>query len=125
MKQLKFNDWIITENAGSDFYACNGLHSIHFTAEYKNGIYFNVSNYYDIHLNRCYTASRYLIKIIPLVGEMTFELLKNGWLWDYKNNVPALETYKKDIAPYYKKCMEKGISLYDDIDFLNDLLKYA
>ena len=121
MKELKFNNWIIHENMPSDFYACNGGESIHFQAEYKCGTYFKILSYYDMHTKRCYTAERYHYKIIPLVRSMTFELLKNGFLWDYKCNCPALETYKKDIKPYYDKCMKLGLSLGNDENFLNDL----
>ena len=67
--------------------------------------------YYDMHLKRCYTAQRYFYKIIPLVREMTFELLKNNMLWDYNRQCQALKTYKKDMLPYYTKCTEKGLDI--------------
>lgn len=111
MKELKVNEWYITQNSGSDFYACNGGYSIHFQGEYRNGSYFKILSYYDMHLKRCYTVQRYFYKIIPLVREMTFELLKNNMLWDYNRQCPALETYKKDMLPYYTKCTEKGLDI--------------
>ena len=111
MKELHINDWKIVENAGSDFYACNGRNSIHFLAEYKGGLYFKILAYYNMQQKRCYSAQRYFYTIIPLVREFAFELLKRGMLWDYNKQVPALETYKKDMFAYYTKCKEKGLSV--------------
>lgn len=111
MKELRINDWKIVENVGSGFYVCNGRNSIYFRAEYKGGLYFKILSYYSIQQKRCYTAERYFYKIIPIVRELAFELLKRGMLWDYNNQVPALETYKKDMFAYYSKCKEKGLSV--------------
>lgn len=119
MLKLTINNWIIGENGHGLFIARNNDQVIIFQAEYKNGTYFKITSYCDN--NRCYTAERYFYKLIPLVQQFTFELLKNGSLWDYKNNVPALETYKKDIEPYYRKCIENNLPLYDDKQFLDQL----
>ena len=89
------------------FYCVNADKTLWFEAEYKNGTYFNIKSYYDG--KRVYTAQRYHYKFIPLVQEMTFKLLQAGKLWDYKNQCPALETYKKDMRPYYERCKEKGL----------------
>lgn len=101
------------------FYCCNNGKTLLFEAEYKNGTYFKIKGYYDG--KRSYFAERYFYKLIPLVQKMTFELLKKDQLWDYKNDCPALETYKKYIEPYYRKCKENGLSLYNDADFLESL----
>ena len=110
MKPIKpaciVNGWNVY-NDSHGFYCTNNGKTLYFNAEYRNGTYFKINSYFDG--KRCYTAQRYLIKMIPLVQEMTFELLKRGYLWDYKNDVPALETYKKDMFPYYQKCKNKGL----------------
>ena len=98
------------------FYCSNNGKTLWFTAEYRKGTYFSIESYSDG--KRCYTAQRYFYKLIPLVREMTFELLKHGALWDYNNNCPALETYKKDIRPYYQNCKEKGIETSDFLESL-------
>ena len=121
MRKLQFNDWTITENAHSDYYACNGGYSIHFQAEYKSGVYTKILNVYDIYNKRCYMASRYHFKYINLVQAMGTALLRDGWLWDYKNQRPALESYKIHIRPYYEKCIELQLPLYDDAEFLHNL----
>lgn len=108
---LKYNKWKITEPTTGDFYAANGDYNIHFQAEYKTGLYSKVLGYYDIKKDRYYSAQRFLYKFINIAQEMAFTLLQHGWLWDYKNNCPALKTYKKDMEPYYKKCLEKGLSV--------------
>ena len=115
---ITVNGWnVYSEPHG--FYCANNGKTIWFTAEYRKGTYFNVKSYSDG--KRCYTAERYFYKLIPLVREMAFELLKAGKRWDYKNNRPALESYKKDIAPYYNKCKENGLSFYGDAEFLEIL----
>ena len=101
------------------FYCSNKGKTLVFQAEYRNGTYFKIDSYFDG--KRAYKAQRYFYKLIPLVQNITFELLKNGYLWDYKNDCPGLETYKKDIAPYYRKCKENGLSLYADAEFLDNL----
>lgn len=106
-------------NEPHGFYCNNNGKTLWFTAEYKNGLYFQIKSYSDG--KRCYTAQRYMYKVIPLVREMAFNLLKAGALWDYKNGCPALESYKKDVAPYYHKCKENGLSLYGDAEFLESL----
>ena len=117
---LNIDGWnIYKETFG--FYCSNNGKTLVFYAEYKNGTYFKINSYFDG--KRVYQATKYHYKLIPLVQKMTFELLKNGHLWDYKNGCPALETYKKDIEPYYRKCKEKGLSLYDDTEFLDNLFK--
>lgn len=121
MKELKYKEWTIHENAGSQFYACNGTHTISFTAEYKGGTYTRIRSYCDVVKNRCYQSPRYTNKVVPLVQEMAFELLKHGMLWDYNNQCGALETYKRDIESYYRKCKALGLSLYDDTEFLDRL----
>lgn len=119
MNKLKVDNWNITVNGCDQFVARSKDQVIIFQAEYKNGTYFKITSYCDG--NRCYTAQRYFYKLIPLVQQFTFELLKNGSLWDYKNNVPALVTYKKDITPYYNECIKKGLPLYGDAEFLHGL----
>ena len=101
------------------FYCANNGKTLGFTAEYRNGLYSKLLSYYDG--KRAYHAQRYLIKMIPLVSKIAFELLKNNELWDEKNDCPALDTYKKDIEPYYRKCIDKGLPLYNDTEFLNNL----
>lgn len=98
------------------FYCANAGKTLWFEAEYRGGMYFNIKSYYDG--KRAYTAQRYHYKFIPLVREITFKLLQMGKLWDYKNQCPALETYKKDMRPYYERCKEKGL---ETSSFLNSL----
>lgn len=112
------NGWNVYQETYG-FYCANAGKTLVFNAEYRNGTYFKIKSYFDG--KRAYKAERYFYKLIPLVQEMTFELLKNNKLWDYKNDCPALVTYKKDIAPYYYKCKEKGLSLYNDTEFLESL----
>mgnify|MGYP004474848739 CR=1 FL=1 len=111
MNTLSYNGWKITESMPGDFYATNGKYNIHFQAEYKPGLYSKVLGYYDIKKDRYYSAQRFLYKFINLIQEMAFTLLQHGRLWDCKNNCPALKTYKKDMELYYKKCLEKGLSI--------------
>lgn len=108
---LKYNEWKISESTPDVFYATDGRYTIHFEAKYHNGLYSKVIRYYDTLMKREYSAQRYLYKFINLVQELAFTLLQHGRLWDYKNNCPALKTYKKDMEPYYKKCLEKGLSV--------------
>jgi hypothetical protein len=117
MKELNFNGWRITDNTYG-FYACNGTHTIFFKAEYKNGLYFNIVSYVDVQKKRTYTNQRYHYKLLPLVREMTVELLKNGWIWDYQNQTVGLNTYKKDIEPYYRKCKKLGLEVADWLENL-------
>ena len=90
------------------FYCAKQGKTLWFDAEYRNGTYFKIKSYFDG--KRVYQAQKYHYKLIPLVQEMTFKLLVNGYLWDYKNDCPGLETYKKDMYPYYLKCKEKGMN---------------
>lgn len=120
---MTLNGWNITENIHSNFTASNGIYKIIFNAEYRNGLYFNVLSYTDIKKNRSYKAYRYLIKPLNVVSDLSWELLKAGKLWDYKNQRPALETYKKDIKPYYDSCIKNGLPLYGDRAFLKELFK--
>lgn len=120
---ITVDGWDIYNNTYG-FYCCNNGKTLYFHAEYKNGTYFNIKSYYDG--KRCYTAQRYFYKLIPLVQTMTFELLQKNKLWDYKNGCTALETYKKDMLPYYKRCKEKGLetslfleSLYSDLEIVS------
>ena len=110
------NGWNVY-NEPHGFYCVNNGRTIWFTAEYRNGTYFKIKSYSDGKRN--YTAERYFYKFIPLVQEMTFELLIHGYLWDYKNNKPGLDSYKKDMTPYYNRCKEKGLetSLFLDALF--------
>ena len=108
---LKYNQWKISEPTPGVFYATDGNYNIHFQTEYRTGLYSKPLGYYDIKNKRYYIAQRYLYKFTNLVQEMAFTLLQHGKLWDYKNNCPALKTYKKDMEPYYKKCLEKGLSV--------------
>lgn len=101
------------------FRACKDGKVIWFTAEYKNGTYFKIKYYNDGTRN--YYAERYFYKLIGTVQMLAFELLKQGMLWDYKNDCNALESYKKGIRPYYEKCIANNLPLYDDADFLNNL----
>lgn len=121
MKELKYNNWTIYSDTAPLYYACNGTHTISFLAEYRGGTYSKIRSYYDMMKNRCYQSPRYTNKVVPLAQDMTFELLKNGMLWDYNNQCGALETYKRDIEPYYRKCKALGLSLYDDTEFLDNL----
>jgi hypothetical protein len=98
------------------FYCANNGKTLVFEAEYRNGTYFKIKSYYDG--KRSYFAERYFYKLIPLVQNITFELLKNGCLWDNKNDRPALETYKKGMEAYYKKCKELGLETGDFLDNL-------
>ena len=109
------NGWNVY-NEPHDFYCANNGKTIWFTAEYKNGTYFKIKSYSDG--KRTYIAERYFYKIIPLVQEMTFELLTNGYLWDYKNDCPGLDSYKKDMLPYYEKCKHKGLETSDFLESL-------
>ena len=68
---------------------------------------FKIKSYFDG--KRAYQAQKYHYKLIPLVQEITFELLKKDALWDYKNDCPALKTYKRDMYPYYAQSKEKNI----------------
>lgn len=112
------NGWNVY-NDPHGFYCANNGKTLWFIAEYRNGTYFKIKSYFDG--KRVYQAEKYHYKLIPLVQAITFELLKNNALWDYKNDCPALETYKKDIEPYYRKCKKEGLSLYNDTDFLESL----
>ena len=109
------NGWNVY-NEPHDFYCANNGKAIWFTAEYRNGTYFNIKSYSDG--KRCYTSKRYFYKIIPIVREMTFKLLQNGYLWDYKNDCPGLDTYKKDMRPYYEKCKQNGMKTSDFLESL-------
>lgn len=111
------NGWNVY-NEPHGFYCANNGKTIWFTAEYRNGTYFKIKSYSDG--KRTYTSERYFYKIIPLVREMTFELLKNNMLWDYNRQCPALETYKKDMLPYYTKCKEKGLDISPWLESLYD-----
>ena len=110
MKKIKpvltIDGWNVY-NEPHGFYCSNNGKTLWFTAEYRNGTYFQIKSYFDG--KRAYQAAKYHYKLIPLVQEITFKLLTKGVLWDYKNNCPALETYKKDMYPYYQKCKEKGL----------------
>lgn len=66
-----------------------------FTAEYKNGLYFNIQ--YVTKNNRCYFSTRYHKKYIMLVREVSYLLLCKGELWDYVNNTKALTSYLDSI----------------------------
>lgn len=113
-----FDGWnIYNETYG--FYCAKEGKTILFHAEYRKGLYWKIDGYYDG--KRSYQATRYLTKLQGLVRDMAFELLKNGCLWDEINDCPALDSYKKDIEPYYRKCKEKGLSLYNDAEFLDSL----
>lgn len=122
MKKIKpictVDGWNVYEETYG-FYCANNGKTLVFEAEYRSGTCFRIKSYFDG--SRAYTAQRYFYKLIPLVQKMTFELLKNNKLWDYKNDHPGLDTYKKDIEPYYNKCKEKGLSLYNDAEFLESL----
>lgn len=102
------NEWNVYHEPHG-FYCANNGKTIWFTAEYRNGTYFKIKSYSDG--KRHYISERYFYKLIPLVQEMTFNLLKNGYLWDYKNDCSALDSYKKDMFPYYQKCKEKGLEI--------------
>ena len=120
MRELNCKGWKITENGGGSYYANHKEYSLYFETEYKNGIYFNIKSFYDKHTNRTYTSPRYHYKLLPLVRELSFELLKNQWLWDYNNQTVAIETYKKDMKPYYIRCKKLGLTLSD---FMKELYK--
>lgn len=108
---LKYNEWKISEPTPDVFYATDGRYTIHFEAGYRNGLYSKVIRYYDTLRKRQYSAQRFLYKFIRPVSDIAFILLKNGRLWDYENCCPALKTYKKDMEPYYNKCLKKGLSV--------------
>lgn len=116
---MTINNYNVHESVPSSFRAISGKNGIYFTAEYKNGLYFNIKSVWNE--KRTYTAQRYTYKYIGVVREIAFELLKAGKLWDYVNGCPALETYKKDIKPYYDKCKANGLSMYADADFMTSL----
>lgn len=106
-------NWILQENIGGcNFRIFNPetKEHIYFTAEYKNGTYCKVLSAWKTD-GRVYQAQRYLYKYIHIAQEYAFELLKSGELWDYNNQVPALESYKKDIKPYYEKCKKLELSI--------------
>lgn len=109
------NGWNVY-NETHGFYCTRNGHTIWFTAEYKNGTYFKIKSFFDG--KRCYTSQRYFYKLIPLIQEITFQLLQHGFLWDYKNNVPALDTYKKDMFPYYQRCKERGMETGEFLESL-------
>lgn len=121
MKIINYENYKIDCINGCDFTAFGKDYNIRFLAEYKKGCYSKVISIYDNDKKRCYKSQRYFYKFLPLISDITFELLKNGMLWNYEDNEPALKTYKKDIEPYYKECKEKGLSLYNDEEFLNNL----
>ena len=119
MKTINFNTYEITDLKNGNFTATDGKICILFTAEYRKGCYSQIKSIYKG--TRLYKSQRYFYPYIALVSDMTFELLKAGLLYDFQNKVQALETYKKDIEPYYKECKEKGLSLYNDTEFLESL----
>lgn len=116
---VNYYGWDISELQHSEFVAKKNNIIIIFTVEYKNGVYTNIKSVTDRYTDRCYTAYRYISKYISLTQNIGFELLKVNALWDYNNNCPALKTYKKDITPYYNRCIEKNISV---CDFLTELM---
>lgn len=122
-KPFIYNEWSIREVNNPLFVANNGEVTILFEAEYKNGLYYKIRSVTTIKNDRTYTALRYFHKYYHSIMNISFELLKNNYLWDYQNNKEALITYKKDIEPYYKECKELGLSFYRDEAFLEDLFK--
>lgn len=105
---LVFDGWNIYKELHG-FYCANNGKTIWFDAEYTYGTRFKIHSFSDG--KRCYTSPRYFSKIIPLVREMTFELLKNDCLWDNAHDCNGLISYKKDMLPYYMKCKEKGLAI--------------
>lgn len=123
MKTIYFDGWKIEEITAPLYRARNDRYTIVFYAEYIRGVYAKIKNVYDEKTGRNYTAWRYLTKYAHIAQRAAFELLKAGKLYDYNNNVPALTTYKKDIAAYYKKCVQNNLPLYGDEEFLKELFK--
>ena len=109
------NSWTVY-NEPHGFYCVNNGKTIWFTAEYSNGTYFKIKSYSDG--KRIYKAERYFYKLISMVREITFELLKSGYLWDYKNDCPGLDSYKKDMRPYYETCKYKGMETNNFLESL-------
>ena len=105
---LVFDGWSIYKEPNG-FYCANDGKTIWFDSEYTYGTRFKIHSFSDG--KRCYTSPRYFYKIIPLVREITFELLKNGHLWDNAHDCNGLISYKKDMLPYYMRCKEKGLAI--------------
>lgn len=122
-KPFKYKEWDIEEVNNPKFRAINDEVIILFEAEYKNGLYYKIISVTTLKNNRTYTALRYFHKYYYYVMKIAFELLKNNYLWDYKNHQLAVDSYKKDLEPYYKSCKEVGLSFYDDEAFIEDLFK--
>lgn len=122
-KPFKYKEWDIEEVNSPLFRAVNDELIILFEAEYKKGLYYKIRSVTTIKNDRTYTAWRYFHKYYHSIMNISFELLKNNYLWDYQNNQEALITYKKDIEPYYKECKELGLSFYGDEAFLEELFK--
>lgn len=122
-KPFNHKEWIINEVNNPKFTASNGEVIILFECEYKNGLYYKINSVTTIKNNRSYTALRYFHKYYRYIMGISFELLKNNYLWDYQKQQTALKSYKKDIEPYYKKCKELGLTFYADEAFLEELFK--
>ena len=120
---LIYQGWTITEVDSCLFKAYNDDVGILFEAEYDNGLCYKIKSIHTKKNDRVYTAWRYHLKYYSAVCDISFELLKNNYLWDYQNNQTALKSYKKDITPYYNECKRLGLSFYDDVAFIEDLFK--
>ena len=123
MKKANILFYQVEEITAPLFRAINDDYIITFESEYKSGVYSKIKSVYNKKNNRAYTAQRYFYKFIGEIQTISNSMLRRGWLWDYKNNVPALQTYKKDIAPYYYKCKAAGLPVYKDQRFLEVLFK--
>ena len=69
---MTINNYNVQESVPGSFRAISGKNGIYFTAEYKNGLYFNIKSVWDE--KRTYTAQRYTYKHIPVVREIAFSL---------------------------------------------------
>lgn len=106
--------WYISYLNGGEFIARRGNYLyIRFKAEYNNGLYFKIRsvNYGD----RNYTSERYFKRYISAISAISYWLLKNNYLWNYKDNEPALIKYKKDILSYWNECDKLGINKYNEL----------
>lgn len=104
-------EWVIEQLDNSTFLTHNRRYDIYFHAEYRNGTHFYIIKYYDNEKKRFYHSSRFFLKFIRLVREITFFLLQENMLWDIQNNCEALKTYKNDIRSYYQNCIKKNMSV--------------
>lgn len=75
----------------------NGVR-IHFECEWKNGSYFKIKSV--TKNGKCYQASRFLIKYIPLVREATFKVWQENGLYDYSSNEMVLYNQGQEFGKW-------------------------